>query len=231
MDGFDHYRKTRKDLVTLYKVIKERYFSVVAPRSVFFTTEQLERMVRNPPPGGMERFSNPVDTLKNIEDIMHAYEIGGDDFTMNFKRPSVDVPIIYETIQEYIRLWIDVKINAYGYKTPSINELRALENVSRSLFGVYKYYHHRDRLKRYDGVSESSEFALVNAVMGGFMLGEPDELSFISYIDNYYERLQAVEGRTTVYIDKNNFTEPERQKSLTDMFEVPMMKHDLGNWQ
>ena len=58
MDGYAHYRKVREDLVTLYNLITTKHFPVVAPRSVFLTTEQLERIANNPPPGGVERFTH-----------------------------------------------------------------------------------------------------------------------------------------------------------------------------
>ena len=232
MDGFEHYSKVRTELVKLYEVITQRHFSVIAPRSVFFTTEQLERIARNPPPGGVERFTEPTERGVTIEKMVLAYEIGGDDFELAFKRPKRDIPEIYETIQEYIRLWVDIKINSYGYKTATIEELRKLENVARSLFGIYRYYYELDIEEKFDKKASNTEFELANMALAGLAYGNrPSEISFISYIDHYQEKINAKSENVTVYIDKDTYVEPSRQPGLTEVFDLPNMQHNLGNWQ
>lgn len=231
MDGYAHYRKVREDLVTLYNLITTKHFPVVAPRSVFLTTEQLERIANNPPPGGVERFTHMTEMTCTIEKMMLAYSIGGEDFEIGFTRPGRDIPIVYETIQEYIRLWVDVKMNAYGYKTATIKELKMLENVSRSLFGIYKYYYEMEIARKYEQENNETEFELANLALGGLVYGrQTTDVSFISYIDHYHDRLSATDGRTTMYVDKDKYIEPIKHVPLTETFELPTMKHNVGNW-
>ena len=230
MDGYSHYIKVREDLVKLYQLITTKTFYVIAPRSVFLTTEQLSRISSNPPPGGLDRFTNIVEMPVSIDKIVLAYEIAGDGFEIGFKRPQQDIPIIYESIQEYIRLWVDVKINAYGYKTATIKELRALEMVSKSIFYAYKYYYDQEISKRFKEGSDTTEFELANLVFGSIAYGSGDNnLSFISYIDQYYDKINSVSDRTTLYINKE-YEEPTKQIPITEIFELPTMGHSIRNW-
>lgn len=233
MDGVNHYRKVSSELIKLYEFITDTHFPVIAPRSVFLTTEQLEKLEKFPPAGGLSRFTKRMEVDVSIEKIMHAYEIGGDTFEMGFKYPKRDIPIIYEAIQEYIRLWVDIKINAVGYNTATIEELRALERVSRSLFGIYKYYREEEeeeRLKSNDGMTDYSLANVAMALMqfGG---GEAKGLSFVSYVDQYYDKLKNSNDTYTLYLDRHRYVEPERQQNITDMFKLPTMGNNIdGNW-
>lgn len=233
MDGLNHYRKVASELIRLYEFITDRHFPVIAPRSVFLTTEQLEKLEKFPPAGGLSRFTRRMEVDVSIEKIMHAYEIGGDTFEMGFKYPKRDIPIIYEAVQEYIRLWVDIKINAVGYNTATVDELRALERVSRSLFGIYKYYREEEEEERLKGNDETTDYGLANVALSlmQFGSGEAKGLSFISYIDQYHDKLKSSNDTYTMYLDRHRYDEPERQKNITDMFKAPTMQHDLGgNW-
>lgn len=230
MTGYEHYIKVREDLCKLYDIITKKLFYVIAPRSVFLTTEQLTAMSNNPPPGGIERFFMVTEMPVTIEKMITAYEIGGEDFQLSFRYPHKDIPIIYETVQEYIRLWVDVKMNSYSYKTASINELKALESVSKSLFYAYKYYYDMEYNKRVTEGSGSTEFELANLVYGKIAYGsDGSTLSFISYVDQYYDRMQLTSDRPNVYIS-DKYLEPTKQTPITEMFEFPTMKHDIRNW-
>lgn len=232
MDGVEHYAKVSSELFKLYEFLTQRHFPVRAPRSVFLTTEQLEKLERFPPPGGLERFSRPIDIDVSIERIMQAYEIGGDAFEMGFKKPSRDIPVIYEAVQEYIRLWVDIKLNYTSYNTASIDELRCLERVSRSLFGIYKYFRKQEEETKLAGANYT-EYEIAN-VMLSFMQygsGEADGLSFVSYVDKYYDQLKATDNTYGVYMNRHTYLEPERQNNITEMFKVPTQQSPVyGNF-
>lgn len=232
MDGFDHFRKVRGELVRLYEFMTDKQFPVIAPRSVFLTTRQLENIEKNPPPGGTSRFSRRIEMHVSIQRIVNAYEIGGSEFEMGFARPKTDIPLIYEAIQEYVRLWVDIKINSYNYQTADIKELRALEAVSRSLFSIYKYYREMDEQEKMRVGTDETEFALANLNFGHLQYGLSGfkDIGFVSYVDQYYEKLQSHTDSTTMYIDPYRYQEPERQQAITEMFELPKMQHSLGNW-
>lgn len=233
MDGLNHYRKVSSELIRLYEFITETHFPVIAPRSVFLTTEQLEKLENFPPPGGLSRFTRRMEVDVSIEKIMHAYEIGGDTFEMGFKYPKRDIPIIYEAIQEYIRLWVDIKINAVGYNTATIDELRALERVSRSLFAIYKYYREEEEEERLRTNEGETDYGLANVAMSlmQFGGGAAKNLSFVSYIDQYHDKLKSSNDTYTLYLDRHRYVEPEKQQNITEMFKPPTMQYDLnGNW-
>lgn len=234
MDGALHYQQVRKALVELYYFITERQFPVVTTRSVFLTTEQIEKIEKFPPPGGLGRFTRRTEMDVTIKEIMLAYEIGGADFEMGFARPAKDVPVIYEAVQEYIRLWVDIILNTYGYKVATISELRALERVSRSLFGVYKYYRQEEEREKYNrnNGAVDDEYGIANIVLGVLENGlhGMGELSFVSYVDQYYEKIATSDSMGMSFVKQGTFIEPQKQMNIVSMFEMPKMQHTLGSW-
>lgn len=235
MSGFEHYKKVRAELVELYTFMTERQFPVVAPRSVFLTTEQLNELERRPPPGGIARFTKQIQIDVTPIRIINAYEIGGDEFEMGFGRPKRDIPLLYESMQEYIRLWVDVKINSYGYGTASIEELRAIERVTRSLFNIYRYYRQTEEQERMDKITQSDdgEHGLTSLVLGTLKYGMEgfSDVSYVSYVDQYYEKLRASSEKITMYVNPNGFTEPQRQDGIVKQFQLPKMQHNLSGWE
>lgn len=230
-NGITHHNKVRAELVRLYKLMTQRYYPVIAPRSVFLTTEQLEQLEKNPPVGGLARFSRLIETSVTIEKIIIAYEIGDVDFEMGFRHPSRDIPIIYETIQESIRLWIDIKMNSYSYKTASIEELRAMEKVARNLFSSYRHYYRENIREELNSTKKQTEFSMANLYISMLKYGQdgPDDISFVSYIDKYYEQINSRQEHIGVYVDaqKYNATIPVATPKL---FTVPKQHDRLGEW-
>lgn len=202
------YTENYDELVRLYKAMTRRYFTVIAPRAVFMATAQLEALEDNPPLGGLERFSRPIECNVTIEKIIRAYQIADDEFEMGFRYPARDIPFIYETIQESIRLWIEMRLNAYNYATASIDELRAMEKVAKGLFGAYRHYTRiREReIKKGKSVSTGSD--LVDVYLGILMFGEgpQEDISFVSYIDQYYDKFAAQDQHTGVYLGQHPHT-------------------------
>lgn len=232
MDGLEHYAKVRAELVRLYKMITSKPFPVIAPRSVFLSTEQLEALEKNPPVGGLSRFSRVVETYVTIEKIIRAYDIGDDDFELGFTRPSRDIPIIYEALQEYVRLWIDVKLNTYNYGTASLEELRAIEKVTRSLFHPYRhYYRERVRGEMEKGGNKES-LGMANFFLSMLSYGQegPDDISYVSYVDSYNDRLNSRSHEMGVYMDAHYYQNVEKQ-SVPKLIPVPKRHSNiLDNW-
>lgn len=229
--GLNHYRKARAKLVELYEIMTQRYFTVIAPRYVFLTTEQLERLEKNPPVCGLEPFTRNIEMDVSIERIINAYEIGDDSFEMGFRYPSRDISVIYETIQESIRLWIDVKINSYGYKTADLKELRAMELVAKRLFYAYSFYYKEEVNSEIETGTNITESGFANMYLGMLKYGreDPTEISFVSYIDNYLDKINESANRSGIYIDNKSHINVQSFHSNTN-FEIPKMHHPLRNW-
>lgn len=206
--GISHYNEVRAELMRLYKIMTQKYFTIIAPRSTFFTIEQLERIDNNPPIGGLSVFSERIESQTTIENIIRAYLIAEEDINLGFRYPSRDIPLIYETLQESIRLWIDMKINSYSYSTAPIEELRAMETVAKNIFGPYRHYY-RERVKK--EMKETVQYtkdSMANLYMTLLRYGfdGPDDVSFVSYIDLYQEQMRSREFELGMYVSEQHFT-------------------------
>lgn len=230
-DGLEHYAKIRAELVRIYNIITTKPYAVIAPRSVFLTTEQLESLEKNPPVSGLFRFSRVIETYVTIEKIIKAYHLGDDDFELGFARPSRDIPEVYELLQEYVRLWIDVKLNTYNYGTASIDELKAIEKVTRNLFHPYRHYYREKVRGEMNGKGDVETLGLDNFFIAMLKYGQegPDDISYVSYVDQYQDRLNSRSHEMGVYMDAHKYLEIEKH-SVPKLIPVPKKHSAMGDW-
>lgn len=231
VNGLQHHNEVRAELIRLYKVMTQHLFTIIAPRSVFLTTEQLEVIEKNPPMAGIALFSTPIETQVTIEKIINAYLLGGDGFQMGFRYPRKELPIIYETLQDAVRLWTDIKLNSYNFKSAPMEELEAMELVARNLFEGYRIYHN-ERVKNELAVKErKGEDRMMSIYLNILHHGmdEPDEVSFISYVDLYRAKNTGISNYPGNYA-KRKLSIDDIPAAQPRQFDMPKKGMGLGNW-
>ena len=182
----------------LYRLFSERTFVVTIPASSFLTLKQLDRARERPPLTGFETLEIPVERPFTIEYLLRAVDIMGEDINLGFRYPRQDIPVIYESIQEWIKYWIEIKVNLSYMRTPDIKELEIIEKLSRILFTDYAHYYH-ERINKDMNIDVSKPLTLVDILRGQMMHGSDygEPISYISYLDQY--------KATTGYSSSNNY--------------------------
>lgn len=182
----ERYTFLRKELVRLHSVLTEYTFSVVLPLSSFLTLKELDRAKDSPPITGFETLELPVERPYTIEMILRAVDIMGDELSLGFRHPRKDIPLIYDSIQDWIRYWIEIKRN-WGYlRSPDIGELELIERLAKYIFKAHSHYHH-EKINKTLHVASREEMTLVDVLRGRMMFGDDLDagISFISYVDEY----------------------------------------------
>lgn len=193
------YMYVRGELERLYNIIMNHPFEVVLPLNYFLTKAQLDHLEENPPITGFESLVTPVKRPYSINRLLDAFDIMGSDINIGFRYPRNDIPLIYETIQDWIRYWIEIKRGAGYLRTPPIEELELIEMLGRYVFGAYSHYHYEKIAKNLQ-VNTTAELTLLDIFKGQMMYG-PDamrqELSYISYLDEYKSEIGHVSTPST----------------------------------
>lgn len=203
----NRFKYVRERLVALYKQMTEYTYSVIAPPESFLTFKELKKVSENPPIRGMDILGRNIERHMTITKMAVAIAIKGDDCRLAFSRPSQDLIEIYEGIQEYISLWLEVKRNLGWLSAASLEELETLEAVAKYIFSPYTEYKAREQVNAF-GKTSTGEFTLNDALLGVWIYGSAgaEDISFISHIAIYKEEM----GLTTRHVSS-------RSESLEDL--------------
>lgn len=183
------YNHVRENLVSLYKTITEETFNVYIPKSSFLSLKQIKQIEKNPPINGMESYDNVIERPLSILRMAQAFSmVGEDDVNLAFRYPRKDIPRIYNTIQDYIMYWLEIKRNYARFDSPGLDELEILEKVAKYVFSAYKEYHIQEVNDKF-GVVKQSDMTLMDYIKGTWMYGEQfqENISFISHLAVYRE--------------------------------------------
>lgn len=182
----ERYTFLRKELIRLYSILTGQTFVVVLPLSSFMTLKQLDRAKESPPLTGFETLEMAVERPFTVLKLLTAVDIMGDELQLGFRHPRQDIPFLYNSIQDWIRYWIEIKTNAGYLRTPDIGELELIERLAKYIFRAHAHYYHENVNKTLH-VTHSSEMTLVDILRGKMMFGEGvgESLSYVSYLDDY----------------------------------------------
>lgn len=190
------YREVREKLVKLYRILSYQTFPVYITPTALMSVEEL----RTRPVYSREGFANDVDyysrhelrhmQIPNIIDIIPNLTSEGD---IGFQNPNESVVMIYESIQEYIALWVEIMRDAPEFQHPPIDELRSLEDLAYLIYGGYeKIKPYLNRISDYRAYEEDK--ALKARGLGGLaalLRANPNnvsgELSFVSHLDEFLQ--------------------------------------------
>lgn len=180
------YNFVRKELIRLYHMFTEEHFLVIIPKTSFMSLKQLEYYKENPPIIGFESLEVPEERPYSIAKFLEVFKHMGDDAQIFFRYPAKDIPRIYDSVQDWIRYWVEIKRGAGYLRTPSVQELELVEKLARHLFTDYAHYHYNTMFDNLN-VKSVENMTLLDALKGRMMYGtDLDEgLSYISYLDEY----------------------------------------------
>lgn len=167
----ERYIAVRERLIELFPVMTEYTYEIVAAPSIFLPLKQLknidsadDRLI------GTEIVGNVVERQVTIAKMSEAISINGECTEMAFRRPSRVIPEIYESIQEYIKLWIEIKTDYSWLPSPQLEELERLERVAKFVFTPYKEYYYA-KIAKATGVSAQADTTMQGALLSIWMFG------------------------------------------------------------
>lgn len=182
----ERYNFIRKELIRLHRVITEETFNVFIPISSFMTLKQLEVARDHPPITGFETLEETVERPFSIKRMLIAVEIMGDELKLGFRNARRDIPYIYESIQSWIKYWLEIKVGMSHLKTAPMEELELIERLAKYIFGAYAHYHY-EQINKTLHIPDIAQASLLDILKGRMMYGTDidEQLSYISHIDEY----------------------------------------------
>lgn len=202
----ERYMFIRKELIDLYRLFTQRTFVVTMPLASFLSTKQLKHYQDNPPINGFESLTQTSERPYTIAFLLKAIQHTGDNFTIGFRNPREDIPVIYDSIQTWIRHWIEIKHNGGYIRTPDIKELELIEKLGRFVFSAYAHYHH-EKINRTLHVPDLKNATLLDILRGKMMFGDgfDEPVSYVSYLDEYKSEIGYRDYSNDVGSDTLNF--------------------------
>lgn len=150
----ERYAAIRERLVELFPSISTKTYSFFIKPSSLLSVEQLrerETFTASETIGDSGYFEEYQDRNMTIPMILKILPNFLDTSELGFKNAGRDVPLIYENIQEYIGLWVELMLNEPLVNHPPLEELRALEGFAFFIYSVYR------RIKPFVTNQENSE--------------------------------------------------------------------------
>lgn len=136
----ERYEAIRTRLSELYVPLQGVAYPIFIKPSSLLSTEQLrnrevftsEETVGDS--GFFEEFQSRSLTIPMIIDVLPNLVAVQD---IGFQNPNQDVVSIFENIQEYLSLWVEVILNEPVVKHPPLEELRSLEDLAYFIYSIY----------------------------------------------------------------------------------------------
>lgn len=232
--ALSRYNYIRARLLTLFNVINNRIFPVYVTPLMMMSLDEM----RDRPEYHQEGFVNDSDYYSThqirklkVPAIIDILPNLASEKDLSFQNANQVIPEIYESIQEYIALWCEIRKNAPEFTTPSTEELRKLELLAYSLFSRYKKIKpYLDKQKHRQVVADNADAEKRNilslmALFGMKAIGTgKDDLSFVSHLDE----LEGNDTSSTVEsFDNHPFVVA---KAVADSLSTVETAKDLGDW-
>lgn len=193
--SLDRYKELRSRLIYLHKVIEYRVYTVYVTPAMRMTVDQIRDRTEYVQEGFVSdtnyyneyqpiqlRMGGIIEILPNLA---HEKDLG-------FMDANKSVVNIFETIQEYLQLWVELRSKAPEFRIPPLNELRNLECLSYSVFPVYK------RIKSYlnnaifrtpvNSEEEAANYAMLTleSLFGMTAIGrnKDNTINFVSHLNH-----------------------------------------------
>lgn len=195
--SFERYTRVRERLIELYEIIVGRIYEVwIAPASLM-SIEQIrnrETITLGDSSTYDDEYTDYQKRRLTIKMICDKLDTINSHRDIGFIDANNSVVEIYESVQEYIRLWLEIRRDIEHFQTATIDELRRLEGIAYLVFPIYKQvksFSNKLKLKEMTETSKS-EGAYGLAGLGSIMMVESmggpkllEEISFVSHIDDY----------------------------------------------
>lgn len=182
----ERYTVVRERLVELFKIITEKTWPVVIPRSNLISVELLKKINERDPYGALDRLEELGERNLTIQRLCDAFVIMDDEVQLGFQKPRRDTVEIYLIIQEYLRLWVEIKTDFSWFNSPPLEELEILEKIAKFVFNAYRSYKMEEITDSFGGY-QAEDMSLFNILKAQMVYGADirEGISFISYLSSY----------------------------------------------
>lgn len=186
----DEYNGKRNRLIELYKIVNNKVFPIFVPRKYLLSMDELKyREVYNFGTDFQEDvYDNNTTFYLNIPQMVYIIPNLEHFSNMGVLDPITNIPLMYDSIQEYISLWLWFKEYYFRFESESIETLKELESVALWAFLNYNYYKNYKNVKF--KLSKERQFQQSNKTAIDFLRllnvsDNKEKHSFISYVDSY----------------------------------------------
>jgi hypothetical protein len=199
------YNQIREEIFRLYNILNNRLYPVRVTPVMMMTVDQLrnrETFTRDDAIGDPNLYEDYQEIQMECHRIIKILPNLVKERDLGFAKPNDHIVEIFESAQNYLRLWVELVTNATEFRPPPLDELRDIEALAYCLYPEYKkikqYLLVRDSyLTKEDQAKEVEDGFMSLAALFGMMspgMATKDPLDFISHL----EGLGIDTGRSTV---------------------------------
>lgn len=189
------FNEIRARLIVLYNILNNRLYGIHLTPAMMMSIDE----IRDREYYRQEDFANDEGYYEDyqvrhltIPSILEILPNVHDVSSLGWADSNNAIVEIYETIQENIALWCEIRNSAPEFVTPSTDELRTLEMLARQLFPRYKKirpYLDQEKYRLLDqDIKKGERYGLLTlaSLFGIPSISSPDmeSLSFVSHLDD-----------------------------------------------
>lgn len=233
------YNAIREELIKLHNILNNRLYPVRVTPSMLMTVDELrnrETFMRDDVISAGDHYEDYMEIQMECHRIVKILPNLVRERDLGFARPNDHIVEIFESAQQYLRLWVEVASNAGDFRIPPLDELRELESLAYALYPEYKKIKKFFQLKDYYGNKEEKarqeqdaflSLAALFGLQSGVDGARDDSVDFISHL----EGLGIDTGRSTVsQEDLSAIQLAMPTESVTDGLFSPQIDHGLPDW-
>lgn len=226
------YNALRLRVFHLFNILNNRQYELWITPATMMTTEQLRDRYERREEGfanDTTYYSDHQARRMKIPQIISMLPNCTSSNDLGFRNANDAVVEIYESIQEYISLWCELRVNAPEFPTPPDEELRYLESLAYYIFPMYKKikpFKMNDEIRRQ--LIQDQALNRKGLTGLGMLFGysaKVEEISFISHLDSLStNNLMSVES----FMDDRQVASTIRASDSLGMIET--VNHDDSDW-
>lgn len=200
------YNAIREELITLHNILNNRLYPVRLTPSMMMTVEELrnrETLMNDGMISAGDHYEDYMEVQMECHRIIGILPNLVRERDLGFARPNDHIVEIFESAQQYLRLWVELASNTGEFRIPPLDELRDIESLAYTLYPEYKKIKQYFQLKGFydrkeDKNREAQDGFLSLAALFGIQSGvdghRDNSVDFISHL----EGLGIDTGRSTV---------------------------------
>lgn len=226
------YKAIRERLIILHRILTKRAYPVHVYPSHLMTTEQLrdrESYQLEDTIPDRDFYERPTPRSMKVVDIVEILQNVNAELPLAFSNPHKNIIEIYENIQEYGSLWVELKNQVSGYCVIDPEEIRKLEGLSFYLYDQYRqiktYLMNRELRTTYGRYKDDPKTLLDYVGILGLPSASHGKKSIVPDHVSYYDLLVA-------HYQPNVYQSPEiyYQPSEDSLFKREQAQEKYGIW-
>jgi hypothetical protein len=232
------YNQIREEIFRLYNILNNRLYPVRVTPVMMMTVEELrnrETFTRDETIADPTRYEDYQEIRMECHRMIEILPNLVKERDLGFANPNDHIVEIFESAQNYLRLWVELVTNATEFRPPPLDELRAIESLAYCLYPEYKkikqYLLVRDSYKTKEEQAQHVEdgFMSLAALFGmtSHDMAKKDSLAFISHLED----LGIDTGRSTVSQEDYDVLQSITPvNTINDGLFSPEVSSELPNW-